>query len=350
MPDIKTETGAFRKFLNTLGVLFAIFASIASVVSLYIQLKKPAPELQLRIVSAERLTTQSPLPTMKSEYKFNDRIVKDLWRMRLDFSNIGGATLVSEGSSRNLIRDYIEMKIDSGFDLLGFEPDNKDGSTIEIQRSSPSSLGFKFLQWRKGESITFTLFLERNDPNKELNSSALIFDRVIVDGEISVTSLLDSGVGPPKPLIDHYSPALGKIVRWTIYIMCGLIFVIGVIIPFAVFSSFTDERKAVKWRKENLEKARLYLKSKLPKHQYNRLIGIRERADGTIIERDQSTFVFHTDDQNISWSDFEGIAPDSLSWLSRVEPTPWQSLFGGIFGTFALIAISIAVASTIYMK
>lgn len=350
MPDIKSESGPFRRFLNTLGVIFAIFASVATVVGLYIQMRKPAPELQLRIIRAERLTTQSPVPTIKSEYKFNDRVVKDLWRVKFDFLNTGGTTLVSEGSSRNLIRDQIEMSIDPAFELLGFEQDRVDSPTISITRIAPKVLGFKFLQWRKGESTSFTVFLERSDSSKALDSNAFTFERVVVDGEISVVNLLDLGQGPPKPLIDHYAPTLGKLVRLLVYTICAVTFVIGVIIPFPVFSSFKDERKAVKWRMEYLTKARDYLKLKLPKQQYYRLMGMREKADGTVIERPNHTFIALSEDTNISWSEFEGVAPDSLSWISRQEPTPWQSLFGGFFGTVALISISLAVASTIYMK
>lgn len=345
MSDFSEETGIYQRALQHIGVPLAILASIASLIGLYYQIKKPAPSLEVRILAKERLTASPPIPALVAEYKYQERVVKDLWRVTFQVTNPGGTTLITQGETRNVISEGIEMRIKKGFDFLGFET-SKKFEGLNVTKSAENALVFRFLQWMKDENVVMNLFLERVDPSLAIGGDVFLFERVLADGKINVVVAEEGAAVPKQPLIDRWSPFFGNVTRAIIYILCGFILLLGFIMPFVGLRQFKDERRQLKWRNVHRDAAITHLKERHPNSESLKLIRHFPRQSSANRVLSQKSMSEWKD----IWSDFEGVPPEEGYWLSEQAPKPVTSLFASFFAALGFISIAAAIAATITIR
>ena len=92
----------FVRVGKTLFAWSAVIASIATVISLWIQLRPSSPQIEGLVTRKEQLTAQPQDKQLKVTYEFGNRQVQDLWKIRLQLKQIGGQTIVGKGPKQNL--------------------------------------------------------------------------------------------------------------------------------------------------------------------------------------------------------------------------------------------------------
>ncbi len=225
----KVSTGSRLNLLQTLGLLIAICASIATIINLAIQIRKTSrPQLEIIMRSVQNLTNLPNIPNLKADYAFDGRPVSDLWQVRLFISNSGNKTIISEGSQKNILKDSVIISVCKGFRLLQLQQDSTDLPN-KLEKIDDWHFATTFLQWRPGETVITTLYLERTDINK-IRPSFISEERYLIDGDVT---FIDECVSSPlvkKPVLDRipylYATALRSL---SIVVFIGL-FLVSILI------------------------------------------------------------------------------------------------------------------------
>ena len=142
------DSNAFKIFpglLQTIGLIVALVASVATLASVWLQVRKASPHVDVILQSAQNLTNLPQIPQLKAEFKFDQRSVSDLWQVRVSLLNSGRKTLIGEGPQKNIVKDAIIIAVNSGFDLLQLQTDSADFPN-EVEKADGSHFSVSFLQ------------------------------------------------------------------------------------------------------------------------------------------------------------------------------------------------------------
>lgn len=348
----------FGRFLKTTAAIIAALTSLVGLVNFGRQMLDSGPALTLFLLSRERLTAIPEVPGLVSEFRFDNRPVKDLWKMRLRLQNTGRKTIVFDGPNRNIVRGDIELTIAPIFELLGRQIESNP-QAIKMEAAGTNGYAFSSLQWRRDEQITFSVFLERKDLAQTPGPASFAFERVLVDGEITVADATVEQSGPARPILDRIAPGVASTVRLMLYVFLGLVGAAGAMLAIiAPYFVYRDARKKLQWRKNYLTESRIHLKKALGSDGYENFMrghSLGEMVPGTTsrpapdvsASLPKNYRVFFKRD---TWKEFVGERPESADWVTDdKEPTPfWDALALFVSGLF-ITAVVVAIFAAVYV-
>lgn len=285
-----------------------------------------APRLTVSVTKKEQLTVLPQIPFLKAEFSLRDRPVKDLWRVDLKFVNTGSATLIGDGTRKNIFSDHIPIYIGAGFDLIDLVSEDKGFGAV-IQKGIGNSLNLRFLQWRNGESMTATLYLERTNGTVSTGTNLFSAPRAIIDGDLEFIDASNE-VGS-KPLVDYLPAGLATFVRLLIYGIAALVMVGAIAAGISTTKEFFRDRQQLLWQRNYLSKAKAHLQGRLSKSELELLLGGYRMSNA----ENQKKF-------EEAWRGFDGPMPDSHRWLNAKFPKPVAD-----FALGSLVAIGLAIVA-----
>lgn len=189
--------------LERLGLIFAVVASLSTVVGLAIQMRSENRSVEIQVASADHLTELPSVGGLEGDFTYNGVPVTDLWRLRLILSNSGNTSLVGEGSNSMLLADDIEIALPEDSTLLDVSP--ATGEFYDLIQTAENRLSLRFTQWRPGEEFHVVAHLA-TDPPVDTPPLPSVPGRPIIDGEVLMTDRASAGSHTPRRVID-YLPA-----------------------------------------------------------------------------------------------------------------------------------------------
>ena len=150
-------------------------ATIAGVVlTAYFYLHKERVTLEVKAMSVQLLTAATSTEDLRVEYFYKDTIpVQNLWQIQYVIRNIGDATLVGTGEGKQLLSKNLPFSIENEYKIYSLSINQSNNDAI----LSGNQICFK--QWRSGEFVEITGFVESNEPPQ-----LIISDRDIKDSKI----------------------------------------------------------------------------------------------------------------------------------------------------------------------
>lgn len=229
------------KWFRRIAVLLGIVASIAAVISLYFQVRKAKPGLEAAIINAEHVTAIPKVTGLEVNLNFHTKKIDDFWIVRARIRNTGDVTIVGQGTSKNILRDAITLGVPEDFEILDIQPESPPvkpgnvGFQCSVQTVNAQSFSVSFGQWRTGEAVEFSLFLQRKSGSEAL-PQLKIFDRDLIDGDIFIPSLYGAQRHIKQPLIDYLPPILANTFRIPsiiLFTLFGLFICVGLIVSWS---------------------------------------------------------------------------------------------------------------------
>lgn len=318
------------KWFRRIAVLLGVVASIAAVISLYFQVRKTKPGLEAAIINAEHVTAIPKVTGLEVNLNFHAKKIDDFWIVRARIRNTGDVTIVGQGTSKNILHDSITLGVPEDFEILDIQPEaplvrpGNVGFQCLVQSVNVQSFSISFGQWRTGETVEFSLFLQRKSGSEAL-PQLKIFDRDLIDGDIFIPSLYGTQRHIKQPLIDYLPPILANTFR------------IPSIILFTLFGSFMciglvgfwyEWLRLKNWLRKYLNLFKSHLDSQ--EHFLN----------------DQKTAMLQRPDKVVDdvWKGFGGPRPPK-----NVSFTSWSQAFGlSLFMAFLAIMFFAGAAGLIY--
>lgn len=237
------------QWFQRIAVIIALLASLATVFSVWRQVKKSTPHITATVIESESLTKTPNVPKLKSSFTYDDRAVSDFWRLRMLLLNDGESTIIGDGVQKNIVKDAVIFSLNGDFEILGIEVENSNFSN-KVNLLSPTQFEITFLQWRKGEELGLRIYLENKSKNDE-KPQFYLSERPIIDGDITVLDNSTISVRLKKPIIDYTHPLVAtssRAITSTVTAIILLTCIIG-------FFAFIHEVKAFsKWRSRHLSK------------------------------------------------------------------------------------------------
>lgn len=238
------ESQSKRNFFQTAGVVITVLASLASVVSVWYQIRRAAPEITVALTDIQNLTKPPKVSELTARYEFGGKQVTDLWQVKVTLINTGKRTIIGEGPQKNIIRDSVNISLKPGFTILNLETDEMSFPN-DLRAVDGTGFCMKFLQWRPKEDVKITLYLERIKTDvtaPELTAP----ERYLLDGDIL---FLDSLPKPEKrPLISTFPAVLITPARVFSFVCLGLVLLLLI---FIVISVTYDWVKYYWWYRSN---------------------------------------------------------------------------------------------------
>ncbi|MFC1467314.1 hypothetical protein ACFLQY_01290 [Verrucomicrobiota bacterium] len=246
---IKKKPPNLWQWFQRVAVTVALIASLATVFSVWRQVKSSAPHITATVTESESLTKTPNVPKLKSSFSYDDRTVSDFWRLRLSFINDGEATIIGDGVRKNIVKDSLIFSVDGDFEILGIEVANSNFSN-KVNLLSPKQFEITFLQWRKAEDLGLRIYLEKNGKSDK-KPKFYLSERPIIDGDITIIDNSEILDRVKKPAIDYCHPLIAtssRAISATLGSVFLLIYVIAVFIFLHELKSFSV------WRKHHLSK------------------------------------------------------------------------------------------------
>ena len=197
-------------------------ATIAGVVlTAYFYLHKERVTLEVKAMSVQLLTAATSTEDLRVEYFYKDTIpVQNLWQIQYVIRNIGDATLVGTGEGKQLLSKNLPFSIKNEHKIyhIAITQANNDATLSENQ--------ICFKQWRSGEFVEITGFVESIEPPQ-----LIISDRDIKDSKIVFQTYTPEIINENAKIIDFFPKWFIKTILAIYYIIVGFI-TLGAIIAF----------------------------------------------------------------------------------------------------------------------
>lgn len=196
--------------VQRIAVPLGVIASLATVLTLWIQIQSRTPGAEVQVLSVERLTTPLDVEGLVGTYSYNGQPVRDVWKLRLRFLNTGDATLVTEGPRQNVMPGSLSLAFPAGSRVLQHSLENEtfpSSLSVGVDR-----LFLHFSQWRIGEEATYSVYLGHDQLVDEAPLPRPI-GREIIDGDLIVRSLPTGGAAQPRTQLDGLPrpvPTIGR--------------------------------------------------------------------------------------------------------------------------------------------
>jgi hypothetical protein len=229
------------KIAKFVAAVLGLIATAFAIIQGFREYRPTVPKLQAALVNVEHVSSRTEIPDVKISLAFKDQSVSDLWLCRVRFENIGGVTLVANGSKPNMQGPVIVAV-----------PDKYEILKIEIKGIDPKDSGFEahiaqkkdtngvldtrqfevtfFDQWRKGEAIEAVLYLAGSGENAD-RPKLIPKGRPILDGDVTAadfSTVAASDISARSTLARMVGPSWASAMRkFAFYTMLLTFIVIG---------------------------------------------------------------------------------------------------------------------------
>jgi len=233
-------------WIKWLGGMVAVGASIATIITLALQVRTLKPGAELQILATERLTTLPSAPGLVSEYRYQGRVIADLWRINFRVVNVGDVTLLTDGPKANVLQGGILFSFPNNIRILQQDSIRSDFPHTLSVDSTRRNIELRFSQWRANESAIYSLYVEGF---QRLNQPPLPIapERRVVDGDISIVRF--SGFAPrerksllyrlPAP-VSLAGRIMGGALAGFVTFFCSYVVIVGAI----------ERSRAERWNEE----------------------------------------------------------------------------------------------------
>jgi len=232
-----------NKVWKSMLTILSIVTGIATLIGLYLQWYEKKPIIDLRQISIENLTDKPNVTGFDATYRFNDSIVKNLWRGYYIIENIGNETIIGTGTKKNIITDKIKVTTNSKFKILNFEVKNSN-FPIQVLKDSDNNLLLDFLQWRQSEFFELQVYFEGTSSDT-LNPIISINEREILNADVRY-SIFKPSVKDKKIIADY----LPSFLNWILWLLGVVSFGLGfIIMPIFFISEVIQVSKYKSWQR-----------------------------------------------------------------------------------------------------
>lgn len=230
-----------NKIVKNLTTIITIVAGISAVFGVYIQYSKEKPQIEIKSITADKLTDLPEVEGLKAQYFFKDSLVQSLWKLNYKVSNSGNEIVIGEGNKKNIIRKGLSFKLNGNYRILDFSIKNRsfpfDSKIVD------SMLVLNFLQWKPDEGFELSLYVEQLEnngfPKFELN------EREIIGGKVVYSTLYDNR-DSIMPLFEYMPRTIQSILRWVGYVVFGVLLIV---LPVVWVSDLIKRLKYKKWKR-----------------------------------------------------------------------------------------------------
>lgn len=206
----KSSLIRFWDLFQKLAIIIALLASLATVISVWLQIRQPATKIDV-LIESEHLTAIPQIPDLRAEFSFRDKLVSDLWRLSVRITNTGDKTIIGEGQLKNLLGNQVSLFVPNGYEILGIQVDSAS-FPVEVTQLTERSFSMRFAQWRRRESLRLTIYLQRL-PQADDKPSLYSEDRPILDGDVLIRDVTNQIDTTKTPLLDRLNPVLANTLR-----------------------------------------------------------------------------------------------------------------------------------------
>ncbi len=234
------QPNASNPWPRRIGLLIASAASVATVATLWLQVRTRSVEAQIQILGTAQLTNPPELPGLLIAVTHNGRVITDLWKVRLRFVNTGDLTLLTEGPKQNVLKGGLDVVFPTSTRVLEVTLESSSFPQ-ELTSDHASQLHLAFSQWRVGEAADYTVWLTAPSRLSAVPAPK-ISTRNIVDGEVRVIDLTSRILTGPTPFLDSLPRPLPFVGRLLGGILCGLIIIVGLYVVIGAPLEFAKIR------------------------------------------------------------------------------------------------------------
>lgn len=238
-----TNSGTNKIIKYSWGFL-SVVAVFATLYGFYLQLRTNNPRLFVNNSLISHLTIPPRIAGLRASYYYRDSAVSDLWKLNANVGNNGNETIIGVGTKKNILQTAgLILKVRNGFKVLNLETINET-FPAKIQVLNDTSLSISFEQWRKGEAIQVSLYLEKVSREGSAAPALYLDERQIVDGKVDIIPY-QAVLQVSKPyVIDALPVAIRSPLRWGLIIVFGVFALIGM--PAAAYSELKSKGNSSK--------------------------------------------------------------------------------------------------------
>lgn len=215
-----------KPFLKVTGILFSFFIGIITV---YQFTKTDKIEIEIKTIDKTQLTKTPDIDALTVEYKYQDSIVKNLWKMRYVILNVGSKTIIGKGDNKNIILENLSISFNDSVKILSVYIGEKNFPVIILDDKIDKNLNLNFKQWKKSEFIDITVIVE----NLGIHPPVVTIDeRDIIDSKIIYSKFNPNELNDKRKKIDYLPKGVSNVLVWVIifvYIFSILFAIIGTI-------------------------------------------------------------------------------------------------------------------------
>jgi len=264
--ELEKKTKKFKYFMPIATLLLTAIMAISAVITILILLNKGETKINAQILSKDELTIYAPEQELNARYTYAGEEVAHLWKIKVRFINSGNKTIITQGSSKNILTkeglNFIFSDIKKILRIQELDANFKSS----ITQAEANKFQINFVQWRENEYIDACFYVSTEDKSG-VRPLLSIPEREIIDGDVHIEDLTIRESGGRRLAID-YLPKSNAI---TIKIIIGLI-VIGfssLAISFLA-QNFQEKIRFSKWMKDNAVDFRAHIKKihdKIPEEE-----------------------------------------------------------------------------------
>lgn len=216
-----------EKLFSYIGKIATIITIVGGLVAIYFAFYEKQVKLDIQTTIAENLTTHEAVQDLSVKYYYLDTIeVHNLWRMQWVIRNTGDKTIVGAGNDSQLLNNGLPLRFNDGNQVLSLRINNSNNNAV----LRDSCLWFQ--QWRRGEYVELTAFIE-NDTQPEIEIS----DRDIIDSEMTYSKYSPDSTIDRSSIIEYLPRWVSKTLK-IIYCIFAGVMLLAVIA--ALFSKDND--------------------------------------------------------------------------------------------------------------
>ncbi len=209
------QNSILNKFLNhaVTKVFTHLIFPVVGIIIAYQSLRPKNAIIQAKVVNTTEITNSLKMGDIKSVTTYKDNQVEKLWIQNIIVSNEGSKTIIGIGNNKNIVSDssiYIEYQNSKPLYVQKVAKKDDFSTNVKVENNK---IKIYFEQWREGESIELSVFLETN---KETNSITLpnFGKRFIVDGENNVIQDKDKDSISYLERWKNNNSTLYQIIKW----------------------------------------------------------------------------------------------------------------------------------------
>lgn len=204
-----------EKLFSYIGKIATIITIVGGLVAIYFAFYEKQVKLDIQTTIAENLTSHETIQDLSVKYYYQDSIeVHNLWRMQWVIRNTGDKTIVGAGNDSQLLNNGLPLRFNVENQVLSLIINNSNNNAI----LRDSCLWFQ--QWRRGEYVELTAFIE-NGTQPEIQIS----DRDIIDSEISYSKYSPESVMDRSSIIEYLPRWMSKTLKIIYYVFLGIMLI-----------------------------------------------------------------------------------------------------------------------------
>ena len=224
-----------EKLFSYIGKIATIITIVGGLVAIYFAFYEKQVKLDIQTTTAENLTSHETIQDLSVKYYYQDSIeVHNLWRMQWVIRNTGDKTIVGAGNDSQLLNNGLPLRFSNGNQVLSLRINNSNNNAI----LRDTCLWFQ--QWRRGEYVELTAFIE-NDKQPEIQVS----DRDIVDSKISYSKYSPESTMIRSSIIEYLPQWVSKTLKIIYYIFSSIMLLACIAILFSKDNDFSTKMSII---------------------------------------------------------------------------------------------------------